>query len=390
MAGLGAAFPLLSNIDSTGIALLEDGNSNGIQLEDVWKVVKRYDITVTENIGIAPTLGFIRGVLMYELLYVASTQGTNGIWRVTSSDIVKIADSFGLVFDQVLVDTFGVALVQQSQAAAIIIDQLGLRDTLAPAAIFNKSMVDALLIADTFEQFFGAFLGADVVDGIGFTEILLPEAFKGVTVTEGIGVASSLNPMLVLRVTVDDPIVIEDDSALNWLFNTELVDGIRIGSAYIAIGSEHGDQYTTWAMNTRSGAVTEYSNFAFNSFAQFGNVYIGATPTGLYELIGDDDDGTEIVAQIKSGFAQWGGSKFTMFKAAYLGVRGGGEYVLKLTTGDGHTYVYTVNARDMRSTKVRVGKGIRTRYFAFELISTGQDFDLDAIEFVPLITERRI
>lgn len=390
MAGLGAAFPLLSNIDSTGIAQLEQADSNTVRLEDVWKVVKRYDITVTENIGIAPTLGFIRGVLMYELLNIASSQGVNGIWQITTSDIAKITDSFGTVFDQVLIDTFGLTLLQQSQAAAIIIDQLGLRDTLAPAAIFNKSMVDALLIADTFEQFFGAFLGADVVDGIGFTEILLPEAFKGVTVAEGIGISSSFTPKLVLSVTVDDPIVIEDDSVLSWLFSTELVDGIRIGSAYVAIGTEHGDQYTAWAMNTRSGAVTEYSNFTFNSFARFGNVYVGATPTGLYELIGDSDDGTEIVAQIKSGFAQWGGSKFTMFKAAYLGVRGGGEYVLKLTTGDGHTYVYSVNARDMRSTRVHVGKGIRTRYFAFELISTGQDFDLDNIEFVPLITQRRI
>jgi hypothetical protein len=96
------------------------------------------------------------------------------------------------------------------------------------------------------------------------------------------------------------------------------------------------------------------------------------------------------VAQIKSGFAQWAGTKLTGFKGAYLGVRGGGDYVLKLETGDGNTYIYAVSAKDMATTKITLGKGLRARYFAFELISTGQDFDLDTIEFVPLIAERRV
>jgi hypothetical protein len=37
-----------------------------------------------------------------------------------------------------------------------------------------------------------------------------------------------------------------------------------------------------------------------------------------------------------------------------------------------------------------MGKGQRARYFAFELISAGQDFDLDTIEFVPIVVQRRV
>jgi hypothetical protein len=44
----------------------------------------------------------------------------------------------------------------------------------------------------------------------------------------------------------------------------------------------------------------------------------------------------------------------------------------------------------MRSTKFHMGKGQRSRYFAFELISAGQDFDLDTLEFVPLVVQRRV
>jgi hypothetical protein len=49
-----------------------------------------------------------------------------------------------------------------------------------------------------------------------------------------------------------------------------------------------------------------------------------------------------------------------------------------------------VSTRSMRSTKVHMGKGQRARYFSFELISTGGDFDLDTLEFVPIVVQRRV
>ena len=81
---------------------------------------------------------------------------------------------------------------------------------------------------------------------------------------------------------------------------------------------------------------------------------------------------------------------FRSFKAAYLGMRGNGDVILKLDTGDGKTYTYQTVIQDMQSTKVRLGKGLRARYFSFELISTGQDFDLDTVEFIPLVAQRRV
>ena len=148
--------------------------------------------------------------------------------------------------------------------------------------------------------------------------------------------------------------------------------------------------HTTWAVNTNTGAVTEYTNYDFNSFAQMGLKYLGASSNGLYELNGDTDAGTSIIGQLKSGLLQFSGSRFTGFKAAYLGVRGTGDVLLKLVTGDGVTRTYTVTLDSMRTTKVTMGKGIRARYFSFELIGTGQDFDVDTVEFVPIMAQRRV
>jgi hypothetical protein len=170
------------------------------------------------------------------------------------------------------------------------------------------------------------------------------------------------------------------------VFNAELSDTIEVAGAYLGPNGS----VTTWAMNTRSGAVTEYQNYAFNSFARVGNKYLGATDDGLYELLGDDDDGTDIIATIRSGFAQWSGTHLGSFKAAYLAVAGAGAYVLRVITRDGKTYNYQVSAQDGRTVKVNMGKGLRSRYFAFELVTAGQDFDLDTLEFIPLVADRRV
>ena len=58
---------------------------------------------------------------------------------------------------------------------------------------------------------------------------------------------------------------------------------------------------TTWAINTRTNAVTEYTNYNFSSFAQMGSKYIAANSSGIYELDGDSDAGAAIIAEVQSG-----------------------------------------------------------------------------------------
>ena len=65
--------------------------------------------------------------------------------------------------------------------------------------------------------------------------------------------------------------------------------------------------------------------------------------------------------------------------------------VLQLTTGTGETYVYAARSRPMQTTRINLGKGLRARYFKYELEAVdGHDFDLDSIEFLPLVAQRRV
>jgi hypothetical protein len=263
-----------------------------------------------------------------------------------------------------------------------MLEQLGLSRVVSASTIRGLTLVERVQLHDVLARFFSG----DLTDGLGLTQVLQTFRITPKQLSDAVTVGDELTPQLVLRLVVSDELNVSDEQLMRWVFSPTLAETVEFSVGYVAPDGT----FTTWAVNTKTGGVTEYTNFSFNSFAQMGHKYIAASGDGLYELNGDTDDGTAIIAQIKSGFAQFGGSRFTSFKAAYLGLRATGDFVLKLETGDGKQYVYAAVAKNMQTSRVHMGKGLRARYFSFELISTGQDFDLDAVEFVPLVMQRRV
>ena len=128
-----------------------------------------------------------------------------------------------------------------------------------------------------------------------------------------------------------------------------------------------------------------------------GRKYLGANRDGLYELNGDQDNTTNVIARIGGGYIQANAMKQSGLKGIYLalrsqGVSDRGNWFLKLIMGDGREMIYkaTINPGLMVS-KVNVGKGVRAGYMAWELQNAdGQDFDFDKLEFVPMMSGRRV
>lgn len=281
-----------------------------------------------------------------------------------------------------IADVAQMAFTLQTAQVVKVLEDLGLTPAFALKTTYNLVETQTIGLNDALRAYFSGV----VSDTVGTSSTPLASYHARSVISETIGASETLAPTLILRAVLAEGVDITPSEALKMTYNSTLADGVDLTAAYLS----PGDSFTTWAINTKVGAVTEYSNYEFNSFAQLERKYLGATSSGLYELNGLDDDGTNIVAHLKSGFLQFAGSHFTTFKAAYLGVRGAGDFVFRILTGDGKTYNYAVTAKSMETTKIHLGKGLRARYFAFELISTGQDFDLDSIEFVPLATKRRV
>lgn len=266
--------------------------------------------------------------------------------------------------------------------AVTVLEGLGLLGPATVAATYRPVFIDVIEYSDVLRRFFGGDLSETM--GVDPALTVLPRLAR--TAKETYGIAAEATPVLVIRITLAEETGLADADTPKAIFGLTVAEGVELTAAYVAPDGN----VTTWAINSRTGAVTEYQNYNFNSFAQIGHKYLGASSDGLFELIGDDDDGTDIISKVRSGYSQFNGSRFSGFKAAYLGIRAEGDLVFRLLTGDGRTYNYAVKARDMETVKVQLGKGLRARYFAFELESTGQDFDLETVELVPMVSTRRV
>lgn len=298
------------------------------------------------------------------------------------TDTTRVRAQLAAGFAAALSDALSVGDTVTVQLALRIVEQVALAPSVDGTARYTISHTDRVRVADILVRT----LGGTLTDGFGVDEMVAATARLAQALVDIVVASDTPNETLLIQIVAQDGIEITAADAVQMLYAGHLSDEVSIEAIYLS----PGDNVLTWALNTRTVALTEYQNYAFNSFGRVDDRYVGATSEGLYELTGDDDAGESIISALKTGMVQIGGSRFTSFKAAYLGLRGSGEFILKLEMGDGSERHYAVSARDMETTKVRLGKGLRARYIAFELESTGQDFDLDTIEFVPVVSKRRV
>jgi hypothetical protein len=364
------------------MAVVDTDLSEALRFVPVDGVILAQPAAALDSVRVGESLLAYYGAVIAERLGVLGATTANEIGHVTLSDVIDIVGSLYRAEMISLADGVGVAQLEVLQRAVGIVEQLGLSEALQGAGAYHMSLTQGFRLLTSLGNFFGV----DIAEDLGLNDSLFARALHFAGVTDVVDIDNFLVPQVFFHVALEDGVDIEPVQLLNMIWQPTLLEEIEFEAGYLAPNGS----FTAWAMNTRTGAVTEYDNFVFNSFAQVGNLCLGASDSGLYELRGDDDDGADIVARIKGGFLQFGGTQLSRLKEAYIATTGDGQFVLKIRTKDGLEYNYSVDARSGRSAKVHMGKGQRSRYFGFELISAGQDFDLDTLEFVPIVVQRRV
>ena len=347
---------------------------------------KRKSVAETDGVDVTPALAyeFRPGALIHDVSSIALAQAPSTTFNLSLAEAIDLADTLGAPFSKVLADTINITAANGFVQAAVMLEtiQTGLTEIASSRKYLTLSQ--SLSLADSLARFVDAVLS----DGVDVTPALTRMFRAVVTEAQTVTVAPVAAATVSMVTTVAEGVDIDDTDLVKLAYAAIASDTVNLGISYI---SPNGN-FTAWAVNTMTAAVTEYSNFEFNSFARNGHHYAAGNSAGLYELTGDDDAGTNITGLIRSGLLSLNGTRFSRFKAVYLGTSGGGEYVLKLIAGDSdETTTYQVLSNAVQTSKVWVGKGLRARYWQFELSNaSGQDFDLESIEFVPLMVGRRV
>jgi hypothetical protein len=151
-----------------------------------------------------------------------------------------------------------------------------------------------------------------------------------------------------------------------------------------------------FVMNLVNWAITEYTDYPFNSFAYFNGLQLGGKEDGIFIIDGPDDDGEDILAYIEGGTEDLFKNFMTRLREAWITSRQDGPMVLKVSMGEEETSPVAERPlesadRKMHEERVKFPRGLKERFASFRLENVnGSDFDLKSIKiFLEQISRRR-
>lgn len=215
----------------------------------------------------------------------------------------------------------------------------------------------------------------------------------GAQLVEELLLAADAGPAVVFGAVVRDGFDIGAGAAAI----LQAIEALREGVNFALHLSLDDGRYTAYVINTESKGTTQYQNYPFNSFARIGGRYFGMTPDGIRELDGPDDDGSPIAARFRLAMSRMGTGHLKRMVGAYLGYSSTGELRLKTITiqPDGvkraDHYRLLAQPGAPREARVKVGQGLRSVYWGFEVEAIdGAAFAIDIIDMQPIVVEQRI
>lgn len=221
-------------------------------------------------------------------------------------------------------------------------------------------------------------------NGLGAGAFSLPVlALSAIGETGGLGVAAFELPVLTLSIAAFQSIT---GTAA---FNLPILQLSAQGAAAVTAA------YRTWVLNTRKNALTEYTNFSFNSFARFNGQNLACGPGGVVVLGAQALDGsTAITGRYRTGQAEFGSSWHKRVPRIFLDGAQDGDLLFRAITVEGgaRTYQLTWNKiSGQTQRRVPVGKGPRSRFWQFECENmNGADFSSASLLTYPQTLRRRV
>lgn len=237
-------------------------------------------------------------------------------------------------------------------------------------------------------------LGATVLENLEIDEpVLTAQKTVNATMAEDVEFTPTATSTMTFAIITSETVELSPTATSAQIFELVLSEQAAFGIGL----TRAGETYTGVVMNMSNKAVTEYSNYNFNSLGSWNAVSYGATDTDIYQLTGADDAGTNIASYLVTALTTMGTRYTNRVERAYLGLRNDGTVHLRIVarqdddTKVSHIYSLTETGNTLRRERVKLGRGVRATYWQFELRNEdGADFELDEMVFIPIVLQRRI
>lgn len=268
-----------------------------------------------------------------------------------------------------------------------VTDQLANNDAPSNNAVMGDALTDAVTLDDILEG--GAAYPAEALDDLTFDESLQDSLVFAVVEVEATEFSKSADAFKLVSESVADGATVAEGLTGSAAFAATISDGLAF-TIVLFIG---GEEFTCWVANADTFAHGQYDHFNFNSMCRIGSRYYGARDDGIYQLDGDTDAGEEISWFMSLPQTDNGTAFFKRVPRVYMGIRNDGAiYIRTLTDGGAQrVYLFRKRAESLAGAGETLGRGVKSRYWGYDLIGVdGADFELDQIEFFPIVLGRRV
>lgn len=271
-------------------------------------------------------------------------------------------------------------------------------ESLVYSGVVNTNLQGLQVVSELLVEYAtaGHAWGASVLEALNIGDNITDKVSFLRSVLEEVQATTTTNRTLNIAFVVAEGIDVPDSISSVGQF-LELITETMVMAGTLVIDDT---VYEAWVVNSETFAAWKYENYPFNSFAEVDGRYYGLTDTGLYELTGNDDAGTDIDAAIRTGLVRLGNTMLTGCPRAYLGYTSDGALLLKTfitrngKKSEGH---YTLEARPSPDASdapsqmpTKMDRFARSTYWQFELQNVdGSDFQLDDMAVLPVLLRRR-
>lgn len=174
---------------------------------------------------------------------------------------------------------------------------------------------------------------------------------------------------------------------------------VTLSTSFIVLGRAYkGSPPDCAVMNTKNFAVSEYRDYAFNSYTRFNGANLAANQNGIYELDEtSQDEGTyDIKAHIKSGEIDTYNGSIQRLRNAYLSYETDGDVQMVSRADEVATRKYYLTFQSaisgIRERRIKLERGIRNRVFDFKIENiNGSSLEVDKLTILlePIVSKRR-
>ena len=267
-----------------------------------------------------------------------------------------------------------------------------------PSSSTFRDLLDSVAVADDAAL---PYIMADLLNNEAIADdslvLTAEETLLSEAVAEGDALPStSSGALLVSEAVADDELSVQVQS---WA----MVEEIAVADDQVLM-KQAG--LVAWVMNTSTGAVSWYDNWAFTSMATVGGKVFAAGPEGLSVVGGDADGQDAIDARIDFGWQEFGGygrdgqPKPDHYKkrvsALWFGYHADNVMTATVETYGGQhapqSYTMPVrSAAQPRNNRITPGRGLSSRYWRISVNNNnGGDFELHSIAAETVTSTRRL